>query len=99
MAMGPNSPFVIANNKIQQQGWVHYFVPRGVNMIERLSWLVDLYGVPIGEFDPMVLDDYKTWMLLRLEDNFKTAMDFPHDYMLLFENEQMLMMYKLRWPA
>lgn len=98
MAIDPNSPFAIANQKIRH-GWVHHFVPRGVNIPERLSWLVDQYELPIGELDPMTPDEYRTWMLLRLEDNFKSAMDFPHDYMLLFEDQQMEMMYKLRFPA
>lgn len=97
MALANDNPMVIANRKVRE-GWVHYFVPRGANLTERLSWLVDQYGLPIGEFDPMTLDDDRTWMLLRLEDNFKTAMDFPHDYMLLFEDKQMQMMYMLRFP-
>lgn len=97
MAVAHDNPMVIANDLLRK-GWVHYFVPMGDDLTARLGWLVDQYGLPIGEFDPWTLEEHKTWMLVRMEDGFKRKMDFPHDYLLLFENQEMFMMYKLRWP-
>lgn len=96
MAIAHNSQIAQAN-QLLKKGWVHHFVPLGVNLPERLSWLVDQYGLPIGEFDPVVPDEFKTWMLVRMEDGFKRELNFPHDYLLMFEDEQMRMMYMLRF--
>jgi hypothetical protein len=100
MAIDTRSDFAVAT-QLLKDGWVHSFVPYGVDLTERLSWLVDIYGEPRGTelfFNPYNIPDTGDWLLIRLDAKFKEGMGMTEEYLLLFCSEQMRLAYALRFP-
>ncbi len=100
MAIDTRSDFAVAS-KLVQDGWVHSFVPFGVDLTERLSWLVENYGEPRGTelfYNPYNLPEGGDWMLVRLDAKFKEGMGMTEEYLLLFNTEEFRLTYLLRYP-
>lgn len=100
MAIDYKSDFAVAT-KLIQAGWVHSFVPSGVDLTERLGWLVENYAEPRGTelyANPYQLPESGDWMLLRLDAKFKQSMGMAEEYLLLFSSEELRLTYLLRYP-
>ena len=100
MAIDVRSDFTVAS-KLITEGWVHSFVPFGIDLPERLGWLVENYGEPRGNelfHNVYNIPEDGDWMLIRLDAKFKQSMGMTEEYLLLFNSEEMRMMYLLRYP-
>lgn len=100
MAIDVRSDFAVAS-KLVQEGWVHSFVPFGVDLTERLSWLVENYGEPRGTelfHNVYNIPEDGDWMLIRLDPKFKQEMGMAEEYLLLFNTEEFRLTYLLRYP-
>ena len=100
MSIDYKSDFAVAS-KLIQDGWVHSFVPFGVDLPERLSWLVENYGEPRGTelfHNVYNLPEDGDWMLIRLDAKFKEGMGMTEEYLMLFNTEEFRLTYLLRYP-
>lgn len=100
MSIDYKSDFAVAT-KLIQAGWVHSFVPFGVDLTERLGWLVENYAEPRGTElfnNPYNLPEDGDWMLIRLDAKFKQEMGMAEEYLLLFNTEELRLTYLLRYP-
>jgi hypothetical protein len=99
MAALVNKDWIRARSLLDR-GWVHHFIPLSNLISPRVGWLVDTYGPPANVDRPVHMGfdfDNCSWMFVRMEEVFKSKLDFKHDWLFLFESEEMLMMYKLRF--
>lgn len=100
MAIDTRSDFAVAS-KLVQEGWVHSFVPFGIDLVERLGWLVENYGEPRGTelfHNVYNMPEDGDWMLIRLDPKFKQEMGMAEEYLLLFNTEEFRLTYLLRYP-
>ncbi len=101
MAIDYKSDFAVAT-KLVQDGWVHSFVPYGIDLPERLSWLVELYDDARGTelySNLYQIPEEGDWMLVRLDAKFRQGMGMTEEFMLLFKTEEMRLTYLLRFPG